>query len=135
MTKYFLPLFFIALSFTSFAQKEYKPTKIGIVNEFTGNISGSFQYDNDAFFWINHPQLGKITFYFLNGSCSAGEDKYALPIKISDELREKFFSENEWKNLKIKVTAKSSYGIFCGGDSGIEKKVLIWRPIVVTLVN
>ena len=54
---------------------------------------------------------------------------------LSDELREKFFSENEWKNLKIKVTAKSSYGIFCGGDSGIEKKVLIWRPIVVTLVN
>lgn len=135
MTKYILLLLFITFSFISFAQNEYKPTKIGIVKEFIGKVDRAYQYDYDAIFSINDVQLGRVvSFYLQNGCCCLGDDKYALPIKISDELYAKILSEDEWKNLKIKVTAKSSYVIECSGNNS-NKKVIAWRPTVVTLVN
>ncbi len=75
-----------------------------------------------------------VFFYLANGCCCLGEDKYALPINISDELYTKIFSEDEWKKLKIKVTAKSSYAIACSGV-GPNKKVLVWRPIAVVIAD
>ena len=135
MNKFFLLLFLVTLSFSSFGQKVYKPTKVGIIKEFNGKIDMASQYDYDAIFSIKDSKLGMgVLFYLANGCCCLGDDKYALPIKISDDLYAKIFSEDEWKNLKIKVTAKSSYAIACGGD-GPNKKVLTWRPITVTLVK
>lgn len=138
MNKFFLFLFLVTLSFSSFAQSEYKPTKIGIVKEFTGIISMAFQYDYDAVFSLKDAQLGRVvSFYLQNGCCCLGKDKYALPIKISDDLYAKIFSEDEWKNLKIKVIAKSSYGILCSNQDNVPplEKVVIWRPIAVVLAN
>ena len=138
MTRFVLLLFFVLYTFISFGQKVYEPTKIGITKEFIGKIDMASQYDYDATFSINDSKLGMgVLFYLANGCCCLGEDKYALPIKISDELYTKIFSEDEWKKLKIKVTAKSAYGIVCSNqDEGPPlKKVVIWRPIAVVLVN
>lgn len=138
MTRFFLLLFFVLYTFISFGQKVYEPTKIGITKEFIGKIKMATQYDYDATFSINDSKLGMgVLFYLTNGCCCLGDDKYALPIKISDELYTKIFSEDEWKKLKIKVTAKSAYGIVCSNqDEGPPlKKVVIWRPIAVVLVN
>ena len=138
MNRLFLLLFFVLYTFISFGQKVYKPTRIGITKEFIGKIDMASQYDYDATFSINDSKLGMgVLFYLANGCCCLGEDKYALPIKISDELYTKIISEDEWKKLKIKVTAKSAYGIVCSNqDEGPPlKKVVIWRPIAVVLVN
>ena len=138
MTRFVLLLFFVFYTFISFGQKVYEPTKIGITKEFIGKIDMASQYDYDATFSINDSKLGMgVLFYLANGCCCLGEDKYALPIKISDELYTKIFSEDEWKKLKIKVTAKSAYGIVCSNQDEVPplKKVVIWRPIAVVLVN
>ncbi|MFM7646112.1 MAG: hypothetical protein ACKO41_05290 [Sphingomonadales bacterium] len=135
MANRFLLLFFITFSLTSFGQKEYRPTKIGIVKSFTGKIDMSTQYDHDAWFSIKDDQSGmSVLFYWQNGCCCLGEDKYELPLKISDELYEKITSEDGWNNLKIKVNAKSTYGIACSGNSQ-NKKVIIWRPLEIVLVK
>jgi hypothetical protein len=138
MNKFFLLLFLVTLSFSSFGQKVYKPTKVGIIKEFNGKIDMASQYDYDAIFSIKDSKLGMgVLFYLANGCCCLGDDKYALPIKISDDLYAKIFSEDEWKNLKIKVTAKSSYGILCSNQDNVPplEKVVIWRPIAVVLAN
>jgi hypothetical protein len=138
MNKFFLLLFLVTLSFSSFGQKVYKPTKVGIIKEFNGKIDMASQYDYDAIFSIKDSKLGMgVLFYLANGCCCLGDDKYALPRKISDDLYAKIFSEDEWKNLKIKVTAKSSYGILCSNQDNVPplEKVVIWRPIAVVLAN
>ena len=138
MTRFFILLFFVVCAFTSIGQKSYKPSKIGETKEFIGKIDMASQFDYDATFSINDSKLGMgVLFYLANGCCCLGEDKYASPINISDELYTKIFSEDEWKKLKIKVTAKSSYGILCSSQDNVPpvKKVIIWRPIAVVLAD
>jgi hypothetical protein len=138
MNRFFILLFFVVCAFTSFGQRSYKPSKIGETKEFIGKIDMASQFDYDATFSINDSKLGMgVLFYLANGCCCLGEDKYALPINISDELYTKIFSEDEWKKLKIKVTAKASYGILCSSQDNVPpvKKVIIWRPIAVVIAD
>jgi hypothetical protein len=138
MTRFFILLLFVVCAFTSIGQKSYKPSKIGETKEFIGKIDMASQFDYDATFSINDSKLGMgVLFYLANGCCCLGEDKYALPINISDELYTKIFSEDEWKKLKIKVTAKASYGILCSSQDNVPpvKKVIIWRPIAVVIAD
>ena len=138
MTRFFILLFFVVCAFTSIGQKSYKPSKIGETKEFIGKIDMTSQYDYDVIISIKDSKLGMgVLFYLANGCCCLGEDKYTLPIKISDELYARIFSVDEWKNLKIRVTAKASYGILCSNQDNVPplEKVIIWRPIAVVLAD
>lgn len=136
MKKIFLvSLTTISLSIVSFAQKELKPSSIGIMKEFSGKIISSTQYDYDEYFSINDPKNGKVFLYFKNGSCNVGEDKYELDVKVSNELYNIIISEDGWKDVKVKVVAKSTYGFECGNcDNCKKKRVIIWRPIQITKI-
>lgn len=137
MMKNLTCLFLIMLATKlSFGQKEFKPTAPGIIKEFSGKIVSSSQYDFDNLFWINDQKHGKITLYLHNGSCTAGDDKYAIKTEISNELYEMILSEDSWKDIKVKVIAKSTYGLKCGNcDDCKPKRVIIWRPVAVTRIN
>ena len=116
----------------SFAQKFFKPTSVGIIKEFSGVVLISTAYDYDFSFTLNDPKYGKIDLYFKNGRCFTGEDKYELEIDISEDLYNIFMSQDGWNRMKVKVTAKSTYGFECGNcDDCKTKKIIIWRPIKV----
>lgn len=131
MNKFIFSLIFLSLSFLGFSQSA-SPKSIGLTQDFSGVVTTSVMFDGELSFEIKDPKNGKIKFYFSTDGAPVGNDPYSLNCKISEELKEKI-EMGEAANLKVKVRAKSTYGLFenYSGASNFQKKRIVWRPISV----
>lgn len=118
----------------SFAQKPIAPTNIGISKEFVGWVTSNYMYDGDWFFTLKDAKNQKFKFYFNAGSCHTDGDPYSIEYSIDEDLMDKIsnLEPGVKSKLKVKVSAKSTYGLFCGNCDGCTKnKQKIWRPVQV----
>jgi hypothetical protein len=120
----YLLLFF---AFHSSVNAQKTPTKLGVIKEFSGVIEGSFMYDGTNYFTIKDSKIGKIEFYFQTEM----DDKYKIDCNIDEELSDLQFGDDSVKGKKVKVKAKSAYGVFFNYRGGKDQKKIIWRPIEV----
>jgi len=118
----------LLLSFVMHLLAQKKPTKIGLIQEFSGVITNSGSYDYMSHFVIKDSKVGEVHFYFSTNM----NDKYKLECDISNDLYSDL-DESNANRKKIKVKAKSTYGVFDNYESSgpPDYKTIIWRPIMV----
>lgn len=112
-----------------FAQKG--PKKTGLIQEFTGVITSASSWDYNTYFAIKDAKKGEIQFYI--STCM--NDKYSLESDIPNDLMTEIY-EGDPKGKKVKVLAKSTYGVFDNyeGNGPSTYKHIIWRPVVVKIL-
>ncbi len=127
-------LTYLFFSISIFGQKVNKPNKIGLTKEFSGRVTSYYQYDGDRFFTIKDAAGYEIELYFNAGSCHGDGDPFYIETEINAKLLERIenlHGDNKEK-ITVKVTAKSTFGLFCGNCDDCEKnKQIIWRPVKV----
>jgi hypothetical protein len=125
----FVLLIFVS-SLTGFGQKMSKPTKVGMAYEFTGKIVSNYMYDGDVSFTIKDIKHGEIEFFISAGSCHMDGDPYRIDLETPEDMD--FYGE-DLKGVRVKIIAKSTYGLFCPNcDDCKKQKNIIWRPAKVT---
>ena len=114
-----------------------RPTKPNLVQEFTGSVINSVQYDGDFYFTLKDSGNREFDFYFNAGTCYPDGDPGAIEAEMDDELYDLILdAASSSSRLIVRVTAKSSYGHFClPCDDCEEEKVLIWRPMKVVRIK
>lgn len=136
MKKIISTLILSLLCFASFSQTKL-PSNINIIKEFSGVILNSGLYNGGYSFTIKDYKLGEITLHFLtDGNAIGSGDPYEIECKISDDLDGKL-RVSEANGTKVKVKAKSTYGIFenYAGTPNFKKKRIIWRPMEVIIIK
>ena len=119
-----------------FGQKKSPTYSIGQIKEFTGKVIFCYQYDGDYYFSLEDSKNIETKFHFIAGSCHTEGDPYSIDCEIDQELKDKFnfFTADSVSDIKVKVTAKYSYGLFCG-NNGKKSIGKIWRPIKIIQTN
>ena len=129
----FITLLFIALiSLKANGQiTPENPAKIGIIQNFSGKLEFSGQYDYQWFIKIKQVNGELLTLYVS----TIQEDKYA--VDFNSVIRSELSSGNCDRLIgkKVKGTCVSAYGVFENYETGINKKKIIWRPKTMELVK
>jgi hypothetical protein len=118
----------ILVSLFSNLTAQKKPNKIGLIKEFSGTITNCGSYDYMTSFTLKDSKLGEIQFHFS----TIMNDKFQLDCEINEDLNGEIFAGSA-NGKKVKVKAKSTYGIFENyqGKGPDYYKEIIWRPIEV----
>lgn len=134
MKKALFSLIFIFSFFNVISQVKSKPQSVGLTKEFSGMVEAVNQFEGDYFIVIKTDKQEKVDLYFKAGSCGF-LDKYEIEYNVPDELMDKIqdLITSDNKVLNIKVTAKSTYGMFCTGNG--DKKMIIWRIVEASELN
>ncbi len=138
MRIFFCAILFSLLSLGGYSQtKQPRPKTVGIIQEFNGIVTNSVQYDGDNFFTLEDVNKKEIDFYFSASGCFPEGDPEALEVDIDSELSDLLIDVSSAPSpIKVKVTAKSTYGYFClPCDECEQEKVIIWRPTKVVRIN
>lgn len=134
---FLLVLFQLLVSVVVNAQTGERPAKLNLIQEFTGTVINSVQYDGDFYFTLKDAGNRERDFYFNAGSCYADGDPGAIEAEMDGDLYDLILDvANSSSALMVRVTAQSSYGHFClPCDDCEEEKVLIWRPTKVVRIK
>jgi len=127
----------LMLHYTLKAQVNNEPKKIGLQKELTGTIESFYEYDGDRFITLKDNKIGLIDIYFWAGSCHGLGDPFAIDSDIKEELWNRIYTERNFKNLKVTISAKSTYAWLCGNCDECDgpEKIMVWRPLRITQVS
>jgi hypothetical protein len=120
--------FLLFFAFHSSVNAQKNPTKLGVIKEFTGVITGAGMYDGSTYLSLKAFKIGEVDFYFRTEM----DDKYVIDCKINQDLKDDIEGSNA-NGKKVKIKAKSTYGRFenLSGEGPAFRKKIIWRPIEV----